>query len=77
MMDSPKYSQFHVSKTTYKTVNGHDLATYILVPKNCLPGPRPIYVKFHGGFLVRLLLPLLPFPSLAVSPHPRVSKEEN
>jgi len=65
-MDSPKYARFNVSATIYKTVNGHDLKTYILVPKNAPQGKRPIYVKFHGGFLVRPSPPLpLPHPTHA------------
>jgi dipeptidyl aminopeptidase/acylaminoacyl peptidase len=58
-MDDPRYERFNVSVTTYKTVNGHDLRTYVLVPKDAPKGKRPVYVKFHGGFLVRISPPIL------------------
>ena len=54
-MDSPKYSQFHVSSAPYKTVNGHEILTYIMVPKDALAGKHPIFVRIHGGFLVSLV----------------------
>jgi dipeptidyl aminopeptidase/acylaminoacyl peptidase len=52
-MNDPRYKPFDVSATVYKTVNGHDLKTYVLVPKDAPKGKRPVFVKFHGGFLVR------------------------
>ncbi|KAB8302383.1 hypothetical protein EYC80_005807 [Monilinia laxa] len=48
-MDSPKFSQFDVSVVTYKTVQNHNIQTYILIPKNISPGPHPVIVKIHGG----------------------------
>ncbi|TVY89911.1 Methylphloroacetophenone synthase, partial [Lachnellula willkommii] len=51
-MDDPKYSKFNVSTTVYKTVNGQDIDLAVMIPKTAHPGPRPILVRFHGGFLV-------------------------
>ena len=51
-MDSPKFSQFRVLETTYKTVDGHGINTYTLVPKSLPSTPSPVVVKFHGGFLI-------------------------
>ncbi|RAL63511.1 hypothetical protein DID88_003931 [Monilinia fructigena] len=51
-MDSPKFSQFDISVVTYKTVQNHDIQTYILIPKNISSGPHPVIVKIHGGGLV-------------------------
>lgn len=48
-MDSAKFSQFNVSVKTYKSVRGHEIQAYILVPKNISPGPHPVIVKIHGG----------------------------
>ncbi|OQV01702.1 hypothetical protein CLAIMM_07007 [Cladophialophora immunda] len=54
-MDSPKYSAFTVLETAYKVVdNHHPIHVYTLIPK-ALPSPRtprPVLVKFHGGFLM-------------------------
>ncbi|KIY03564.1 uncharacterized protein Z520_00255 [Fonsecaea multimorphosa CBS 102226] len=57
-MDSPKYSSFTILETTYKVVSNHAINVYTLIPKTVLsstspsPSPRPIIVKFHGGFLI-------------------------
>lgn len=51
-MDDPKYSRFSVSTTVYKTVNGQDIDLGVMIPKATHSGPRPILVRFHGGFLV-------------------------
>ncbi|KAA8576810.1 hypothetical protein EYC84_006863 [Monilinia fructicola] len=48
-MDSPKFAQFDISVVTFKTVQNHDIQTYILIPKNISPGPHPVIVKIHGG----------------------------
>ncbi|KIW83861.1 hypothetical protein Z517_03107 [Fonsecaea pedrosoi CBS 271.37] len=54
-MDSPKYAAFTVLETTYKVVDDHAINVYTLIPK-ALPSPssspRPVMVKFHGGFLI-------------------------
>ncbi|EXJ67371.1 uncharacterized protein A1O5_09384 [Cladophialophora psammophila CBS 110553] len=55
-MDSPKYSRFTVLETTYKVIdNRHNISVYTLIPKTLPPpssSPRPVMVKFHGGFLI-------------------------
>lgn len=51
-MDSPKYSAFNVSTTTYKIVNGQDIDLSVLIPKTVHTGTRPIIAHFHGGFLI-------------------------
>ncbi|KAJ9615822.1 hypothetical protein H2200_001899 [Cladophialophora chaetospira] len=62
----PKFAAFTVLSTTYKTVHGHPIEVYTLIPKLLLenitpasqsqssskPAPLPLVVKFHGGFLV-------------------------
>lgn len=37
---------------SYKTVLHHEIKTAILLPKNLKPGPHPVLVYMHGGFLV-------------------------
>lgn len=53
-MNSPKFSQFIVSVTSYKQVNGHEINAYALIPKGAKSGRRPVHVRFHGGWLVEL-----------------------
>jgi cephalosporin-C deacetylase-like acetyl esterase len=54
-MNSLKFSGFKVLKATYKTVNGHDIAAYVLVPRGISSGKHPVAVRFHGGGLVSLV----------------------
>ncbi|KIW65576.1 hypothetical protein PV04_07822 [Phialophora macrospora] len=62
-VSAPKYTPFAVLSTSYKSINDHPVEVYALVPKLLLanitpaagpskPTPRPVIVKFHGGFLV-------------------------
>ncbi|ESZ97901.1 hypothetical protein SBOR_1713 [Sclerotinia borealis F-4128] len=48
-MDSPRFSQFDVSVTTYRTIQNHEIQAYVLIPKNISPGKHPLIVKIHGG----------------------------
>ncbi|KAJ1548783.1 hypothetical protein HK405_015149, partial [Cladochytrium tenue] len=55
-LDCPRYSRFSISSGVYKSVDGHDLLVYLMVPNqqsstNNEKG-RKIIVKFHGGLLV-------------------------
>ncbi|OCT49213.1 hypothetical protein CLCR_05000 [Cladophialophora carrionii] len=60
---SRKYAPFSIVSTSYKSVDDHAIQVHTLIPKLLLanitpaaeaskPTPRPILVKFHGGFLV-------------------------
>ncbi|KAF4631454.1 hypothetical protein G7Y89_g6673 [Cudoniella acicularis] len=51
-MDSPKFSQFNITSTPYKTVNKQEIPAYVFIPKDVKSGPRPIIVRFHGGFFI-------------------------
>jgi cephalosporin-C deacetylase-like acetyl esterase len=51
-MDHERYSDFTVHETVYKVVNEQPINTYVLIPKAASSTPRPVIVKFHGGFLV-------------------------
>ena len=60
-----KLSGFSISTFTYKVVDGHQILVDVLVPKSLLElGPeaqewnvkRPLLVRIHGGFLVRIFL---------------------
>lgn len=64
-----RMANFKVHSPSYKTIAQHSLVVDILVPKDLKTGPRPIIVRFHGGFLVRFLTQT-PFQRLAIpSPH--------
>jgi acetyl esterase/lipase len=51
--DSPRFSQFTIHSTPYKTINEQPIPLHVLLPKSpkITSGPRPILVHFHGGFL--------------------------
>jgi acetyl esterase/lipase len=50
---SPKYHPFTLLSTSYKSVHDHAVEVHVLLPKNIAsPQPRPVVVRFHGGFLV-------------------------
>jgi acetyl esterase/lipase len=49
---SPKFSQFNITTTTYKIVNGQEIPVHVFIPKNITPGKHPILARFHGGFLI-------------------------
>jgi dipeptidyl aminopeptidase/acylaminoacyl peptidase len=53
-MDSPKFSQFNVTKTPYKTINNTQIPLWVLIPKtiSANKAKAPIFVHFHGGFLI-------------------------
>jgi len=53
-MDSPKFSQFSVTKTPYKTINNTQIPLWVLIPKilSNSKAKAPIFVHFHGGFLI-------------------------
>ena len=49
-----RFDGFDVHCTHYKKVNNtHEIEVGILIPKDLKPGPHPVFVKFHGGGLVR------------------------
>ncbi|KAJ5813159.1 alpha/beta-hydrolase [Penicillium robsamsonii] len=59
-MDSNKLKSFEHLELVYKQVNGHDIKTSVLMPKNGITGSLPVLVHFHGGGLVmgdKLFLP--------------------
>jgi acetyl esterase/lipase len=47
-----KYTPLTSHTTTYKTIHSHPLSVHILIPNAPTTSPRPILVKFHGGFLI-------------------------
>lgn len=47
-----KFADFDQSDVVYKTVNGHEIATSIFVPKETQPGKRPVLLRWHGGALI-------------------------
>lgn len=55
-MSDPKLVPFSLHTTTYKTVQGVEFPTHILIPKSIAasttPRKYPILVRFHGGYLV-------------------------
>ncbi|KAF7940549.1 uncharacterized protein EAE98_000676 [Botrytis deweyae] len=55
-MSDPKLAPFSLHTTTYKSVQGVEFPTHILIPKSIAgsttPGKYPVLVRFHGGFLV-------------------------
>lgn len=49
-----RFDDFELLETSYKSIDGHAVEVYILIPKN-RPHPakkHPVFVKFHGGGLV-------------------------
>lgn len=51
---SQRFDNFHVYSTFYKKIRDHEVEVGILVPKNLRPGVHPVFVRFHGGGLVRV-----------------------
>jgi acetyl esterase/lipase len=49
---SPKFSNFTVTSTPYKIINGQEIPVHIFIPKDIQPGKHPILARFHGGFLI-------------------------
>ena len=49
-----RLKNFEVYSPVYKTVKNISLTVDIIVPKKDFAGKRPIIVRFHGGYLVRL-----------------------
>lgn len=49
---STKFSSFHVVDIVYKTVNDTTIPASILVPKTITAGTHPLWIRWHGGFLV-------------------------
>ncbi|KAI5457490.1 Alpha/Beta hydrolase protein [Mariannaea sp. PMI_226] len=52
--DLSRFDQFEILRTTYKTVLDHDIAVYVLVPKQVISQPdekerRPLLLRIHGG----------------------------
>jgi hypothetical protein len=47
-----RFDGFSIHGTSYKRVGNHDIAVYVLVPKDIKPGRYPLVVKFHGGSFV-------------------------
>lgn len=47
-----KFQLFNIHSTTYQTVGSHSITADIFIPKDISPGPHPLIVRFHGGFLI-------------------------
>ena len=74
--NDPKYSDFIIHSTSYKQVDGHDIAADVLIPKSLVASLSadeskkkkcPIILRFHGGGLVSNCFTCTPFPPQ--SPH--------
>jgi len=54
--DDPKYKDFEIVSANYKEVKGHAIRADVLIPKSLsnktAASPRPILVRFHGGFFI-------------------------
>ncbi|KAJ3913201.1 Alpha/Beta hydrolase protein [Lentinula edodes] len=46
------FADFNISTHIYKTVNSHDILTDVMVPKNIIHGKYPVWIRFHGGYLI-------------------------
>jgi acetyl esterase/lipase len=51
-LHSPKFSNFTITTTPYKTINNQPVPVHVFIPKNITPGKHPILARFHGGFLI-------------------------
>ncbi|CAH0053665.1 unnamed protein product [Clonostachys solani] len=83
------FEHFTVFEETYKIVDSHEIKTAILIPKELKPGPHPILINVHGGFLVyghSLFAPFFPpwalklaleHSSIVVSPDHRLLPSAN
>jgi acetyl esterase/lipase len=49
---SPKFSNFTITTTPYKIVNGQEIPVHVFTPKTIKPGKAPLLARFHGGFLI-------------------------
>jgi len=47
-----RFAAFNITDATYKTVEGHNIQCTIFTPKSPANGPRPVMVRWHGGFLI-------------------------
>lgn len=45
------FTSFNLTDATYKTISSHPISCTIFTPKTPHPGPRPVIVRWHGGFL--------------------------
>jgi acetyl esterase/lipase len=44
--------QFRTFRTPYKHINNQPIHAFFIVPDKLPPGPRPLFVRFHGGGFV-------------------------
>lgn len=52
-----KIANFHSIQQDYKHFGSHGIRADVLISKTPFEGRRPVIVRFHGGGLVRTLLP--------------------
>ncbi|KAJ6442731.1 alpha/beta hydrolase fold-3 domain-containingprotein [Purpureocillium lavendulum] len=46
------FNDFDIIDEPFVTRDGHPILAHILLPKNPPPGPRPVIVNWHGGYLI-------------------------
>lgn len=59
LAEDPKYLNFNIHQTSYRQIDGHDIAADVFVPKSLIASlsterrvRRPLILRFHGGALV-------------------------
>lgn len=43
------FDQFDAYRVAYKYVSGQPIHAFFIIPKQLPSGPRPLFVRFHGG----------------------------
>lgn len=51
-LQSPRFSRFNITTTSYKIINGQAIPVHVFIPKTLSTTSPPIIARFHGGFLI-------------------------
>lgn len=43
------FPNFTTYRTAYKHIDGEPIHAFFIVPNELPPGPRPLFVRYHGG----------------------------
>jgi len=46
------FADFDISSHVYKKVDDLEVLTDVMIPKGISPGKHPVWIRFHGGYLV-------------------------
>jgi len=46
------FADFEITTHVYKKANSHELLTDVMIPRGITPGKHPIWIRFHGGYLI-------------------------